>query len=152
MREYSSALITNILRREYPEVDLCIRKRLDEELPASLEDVSLIPLVVRSFKAIKGINSEVWINKGGNRSISENRDLLVSVIMLLYQPEKVLSISNIRLKRFILSRMAAELNCSRDILKKRISCVIVAFRAYKEFKSETYRLYELIKTEHKFFE
>ena len=152
MREYSSALITDILRREYPEVDMSIRKRLDDELPASLEDMTLIPTIIRSFKSIKGIQGDPWVNKRGSRALSENRELLVSVIILLYQPEKILRISNIRLKKFIITRTAAELNCSRDVLKKCISEIIVSFRAYKEFKSESYRLYELIKTENKFFQ
>jgi len=151
MREYSAALVIDIFRKEYPEIESSIRQRLDDDLPQRLQDLNFIPEIISSFKSIKGISGNNWTNKSGTRVISENRELIMAVILLLYQPEKIMRISDLRLKRFILSKVSAELGCSRDVLKMSLAGIIVAFRAYKEFREETYRIYELIKEKHQFF-
>jgi len=154
MREYSTALVIDILRREYPEVESMIMQRIGNSVPDKLEDLNMIPKVINSFKRIKGITHSDWmrVNDADYKEIIQNRNLLIAVLLLFFHPEKILNVTDRFVKRNLLSTTAVELNCTIGALKMSTSVVIVAFRAYKEFKSETYRIYELIKTENKFFE
>jgi|GEM_PF-2364981 len=154
MREYSSALIIDILHRDYPEVENMIMQRIGDTIPQKLENLELLPLVINSFKSIKGIQHSGWmrVNDISSNEIIKNRNLLIAVLLLFFHPEKILKVTDRKVKSSLLRNTAIELNCTLGALKMSISTVIVAFRAYKEFKAETYRLYELIKTENKFFE
>jgi hypothetical protein len=159
MRDYSSKLIVNVLRNDYPDIDLIIRRKLDQDIPEQLSDLKLITNIVSSFKSLKSITYLQWSRKkeghreGGHRiGIHEDRELLLSVILLFYHPEKLLRITKERTRYGVIRKTSEILNCPLGSLKMTIPYVIIAFRAYKEFREETYRIYELIKSEHKFFE
>lgn len=87
-----------------------------------------------------------------NRESSEYRKLILAVIMLFYHPDKIILSTSEKTRYGILMAVASEIECSRGMLKMRLADVIVAFKSYKEFRDESYRLYELIKTENKFFQ
>ena len=154
MREYSSALVIDILHRDYPEIESMIMQQIGDSLPGRLNDLSLIPKVIESFKKIRQVKHSGWLKSTDIdvRDMIENRNLLIAVLLMFFHPEKILKVTDRKVRCNLLRDTAAELNCSVGALKMSISTVIVAFKAYKEFKSETYRLYELIKTENKFFE
>ncbi len=150
MREYSQNLVIDILRKDYPEIDNRIRQRLNESLPVRLIDINLIPKIVSSFKRLKQLKGS--INQPMNRESSEYRKLILAVIMLFYHPDKIILSTSEKTRYGILMAVASEIECSRGMLKMRLADVIVAFKSYKEFRDESYRLYELIKTENKFFQ
>lgn len=152
MRHYNPALVVDILRKEYPEVNKRILQRIDNDIPMKLDDLELIPCIIKSFKVHRGVDHSEWINKLGSRDISEDRELLLSVVMLFFHPEKLIQLTTEKARYGVMSKMSGELNCGRDVLKKSLTAVIVAFRVYKSFHEEAYRLYELIKIENKFFE
>jgi len=152
MKEYNSDLVIDILRKEYPEIDTKIRQRINELLPENLQDLELIPKIINSFKIIKGLNYNSWISLNQNRSeVNDNRDLLFSIVLLYYHPEKILRMTDNRTRYGLISKMSNELKCSSGVLKNTLHAVIVAFRAYKDFREETYRLYNLINIENNFF-
>lgn len=145
LKVYNSNLVLQILRKDYPEIDLKIRQRIDEDIPAKVYDLEYIPDIIKSFIALREIeNLVVGISKYGSKEIWENVDLLLSVIMLFYHPEKVLQLTDEKLKYGVMSVISRELQCSNKLLQRRISQVIVSFKAYKSFKEETYRLYDVI--------
>jgi hypothetical protein len=153
MRQYSSDLVVQMLRKEYPEIENKIRLRLDTEIPDKLVNLNYLPAIINSFKAIKGVNYKSWTNSvGGPRNeMIENRELLLAVIMLFYQPEKIMNLTTAKVKYNLTIRIAEELGCKESLINAALNSVLVIFKAYKSFKEEAYRVYELIKLENKFF-
>lgn len=152
MREYSPDLVVQMLRKDYPEIESKILSRIDNEIPAKLDDMSYLPKIVDSFKCIKYANYNSWMNSVGEprNEMIENRELLISVILMFYHPEKLMNL-NKKAKYILTIDVAAELGCTNYVIRKTISDVIVAFKAYRQFRDEVYRVYELIKSEHNFF-
>lgn len=145
MKEYNIHLVVDILRKEYPEIELKIRQRIDDDIPGKVDDLSHIPEIIRLFTQIRGIDDLVMaIVRYGNKEIWENIDLLLAVVMLFYHPEKVLQLTDEKAKYGVMSAISNVLQCSNKLLQRRISQVIVSFKAYKAFREETYRIYELI--------
>lgn len=154
MREYNSSLVIDILRKDYPEIESRILQRIDDEVPQKLSDMDLIPVIVSSFKFLKGIGECNWVSTTRSREkVNDHRDLLLAVIMLFYHPEKMMMITKDKAKYGLLCKVSYCLGFDENtILSKSLPAVIVAFRAYKDFKEEVHRVYELIKIEHKFFQ
>jgi len=55
-----------------------------------------------------------------------------------------LQLTDEKAKYGVMSAISNVLQCSNKLLQRRISQVIVSFKAYKAFREETYRIYELI--------
>lgn len=145
LKVYNSNLVLQILRKDYPEVDLQIRKRIDADIPAKVDDLECIPDIIRSFIALRDIENLVAaISRYGSKEIWENVDLLLSVIMIFYHPEKLLQLTDEKLRYGVIGIIAKELQCNNKLLQRRVSQVIVSFKAYRNFKEETYRLYDMI--------
>lgn len=154
MKQYSPALVIDILRKDYPEVDSQIRQRIDESIPSCLTDLNLVPAIIQSFKKIKAVDYSKWESERGcNRGkVHEDRELLLAVLLLLYQPEKILKMTNVYTKHRLLSTISKEINCSVASLKMRVPITILSYKAYKEFKKEAFSIYEQIKLENDFFQ
>ncbi len=152
MLDYKQSLVIDILSKEYPEIHFTIRKRIENSIPEKLQDLELVPQIISSFKKLKGINYSSWTNRDREKEISENRGLLLCIVLMFFHPEKVLRMTTQKTRFGVIRDIAKELNCSSTILKTSLPSVIVAFKAYRNFREETYRLYELIKIENRFFE
>lgn len=145
LKIYNSNLVLQILRKDYPEVDLQIRQRIDADIPAKIYELEYIPDIIKSFIALREIEDlVVAISRYGSKEIWENVDLLLSVIMLFYHPEKVMQLTDEKLRYGVMGIIARELQCSNKLLQRRVSQVIVSFKAYRGFREETYRLYGVI--------
>lgn len=153
MREYNSSLVIDILRKDYPEIESRILQRINDEVPHKLSDMGLIPGIIHSFKALKGIGECNWVSTTRSREkVNDHRDMLLAVIMMFYHPEKMMMLTREHSRPGILSTTAVSLQCKSSAIRKSLPAVIVAFKAYKDFKEEVHRIYELIKIEHKFFD
>lgn len=151
MQVLSNQAIVSILNKEYPEIIEKIISQANSLLPDNvMEDTSKIVLIVESLMAIKGFNLDSFKNKQGSHTNSENRNLLVAVVFLFYNPKRLYN---------IIQRDAKDLNniiagiLGVDCRRVRESAAIVTFnyRVYKEFKKEVHSIYEQINQEHKFF-
>lgn len=153
MKAYSVHLVVDILRREYPEIEMKIRQRIDDDIPEKLEDLSHIPQIIRSFTDLRGIDDLFMaIARYGSKEIWENLDLLLAVVMLFYHPEKVLQLTEEKARYGVMSAISTVLQCSNKLLQRRIAQVIVSFKAYRSFREETYRLYDLINKRNSFLQ
>ena len=153
MHDYSPNLMVSVLRKEYPEIAEIIAARIKDTLPEEkLYDLSNINLIVTSFKNERGVKVEKWTNCKGKANITYERELLIAVLLLYYDPEKIMQLTKRQTVNGLLKCTANLIGTSTEILSMSIPAVIVAFKAYESFREEVYRLYELISIENKFFE
>jgi hypothetical protein len=153
MQEYSPVLMVSVLRKDFPEIAAQISARIKKSLPEErLTDLSKVDMIIASFKKELGISFDCWTNKKGNTRITYKRDLLIGVLLLFYNPEKLLQLVDQQTMHGVFKRADDILGTSKNVLVMASANVIVAFKAYEEFRSEVYRLYELIKIENNFFE
>ena len=145
--------MVSVLRKDYPEIAELIAERITKSLPEKrLHDISNVDLIIESFKKELGISAKCWTNKKGSIRITDKRDMLIAVLLLFYNPEKILQLVDTSAVRGMFKRASEIIGTSPVILSMTAPNVIVAFRAYEEFRNEVYRLYDLIKIENKFFE
>jgi len=153
MNDQHASLMITVLRKDYPEIATLITAKISKSLPErSLYDLQHIDQIVASFKLAKGITEQNWTEGKSEIKIVESRDLLLGVILMFYHPEKLMDLTSLRTKSGVLKNLALALGTKQPVLSLRVAIVIVAFRAYEEFRLEVYRLYELIRIENKFFE
>jgi hypothetical protein len=152
MIDQHSALMITVLRRDYPEIAESISEKISRSMPEqTLEDLSMIEQIVISFKKEKGIEHHSWTWRKSQVSITRDRELLLAVVLLFYHPEKIIYHAPVRVKNGIIQTLSDNLGTSRVILSQTIPSTTIAFRVYEDFRTEVYRLYELIKTENQFF-
>lgn len=154
MREYGAEIMVTVLRKDYPDIADKIVGKIKETLPSErLKDLSNIGKIVTSFKKIKGIQQlDNWTNSTGKVSITYERELLLGVMLLFYDPEKILQLVRRNTVPGLLKSISHVIKASKSVLSISVPGVIVAFKAYPDFREEVYRLYDLIITENKFFE
>lgn len=152
MIDQHSTLMITVLRKDYPEIASSISDKISRTLPEqSLTDLALIDQIVASFKIEKGITEQNWTKGKSKVKITRSRQLLTAVILLFYHPEKLLQLTSSNTKSGVLKRLSSLIGTSPEILSMSVANVIVAFKAYEDFKTEVYRLYALIKEENQFF-
>lgn len=152
MNDQHSALMINVLRKDYPEIASSISEKIIKTLPEqSLTDLGLIDQIVTSFKKEKGIEDKNWTIGKAKVNITRERELLLAVVLLFYHPEKLFQLTDKATKYRLQTSLAAHIGTSPDLISMDLANVIVAFKAYADFKIEVYRLYELIKEENQFF-
>lgn len=153
MQQYNSNLVLAVLRKEYPEIAIQIDNKIRESLPDQrLTDLSNIEKIVSSFKRERSVIEESWTNCKGKANITHERDLLIAVTLLFYDPDKLMQLIRKHTQQGVLKQVSDLIGTSQKILSMTTPNVIVAFKAYPDFRAEVYRLYELISNEHKFFE
>lgn len=153
MQQYNSNLVLAVLRKEYPQVAIEIDRKIRESLPDQcLTDLSNIDKIVVSFKIERGVIEQNWTNCKGKANITYERDLLLAVTLLFYDPDKLMQLIRKHTQQGVLKHVADLIGTSQKVLSMTTPNVIVAFKAYPDFRAEVYRLYELISNEHKFFE
>lgn len=153
MHDYNPTLMVSVLRKEYPEIAEMIALRIKKTLPEErLYDLSNIEKIITSFKRERGVTAENWTNSKGKASITYERDLLIAVLLLFYDPERILQLVNRPILRGMMKVAADHIGTSRKVLTMSMPGAIVAFKAYQDFREEVYRLYDLISIENKFFE
>lgn len=144
----------SILFRDYPEIaqriKAGIQSKEDEEMPSFvLRSFELIPDIVEGFKKAKGIQEIIWVTQNGQKSrkrIVENRELLVAVILLFYDPERILGLKvSPKSKNGLVKAIAQYANCKPNPISDSAVKAIFAFKVYKDFKEEVTLLYEIIK-------
>ena len=147
MRAYNSNLVINILKKDYPEIENRILERIKNEVPDRLDDLNMVPKIIQSFIDIKELHYSEWTARPGQtvKPMLKDRNLLLAVLILFYHPSKILNLSSDKLKASLIIKTSIELECPKQVLKNTIADILVGFRAYKEFRDETYRVYELIK-------
>lgn len=151
--EYSSNLMISVLRKEYPEIAQRITRKIKETLPGEqLTDLSNIGKIIATFKREKQVKTDNWTNGKGKTNITYKRDLLVAVLLLFYDPEKIMQLVRRNTIPGILKQASVLIGTSQEVLSMSTPGVIVAFKAYEDFREEVYRLYDLIRIEHRFFE
>lgn len=151
--EYSSNLMVAVLRKEYPEIADIITEKIKETLPDErLTDLSDIEKIVSTFKKIKGIQLESWTNGKGRTNITYERELLIAVLLLFYDPEKIMQLVRRNTVPGVLKQASCLIGTSQEVLSMSTPGVIVAFKAYEGFREEVYRIYDLIRIENNFFE
>jgi hypothetical protein len=152
MNDQHSTLMITVLRREYPEIAISISDKINKNMPErSVTDLTLINQIVASFKKDKGITESQWIKGKSKIKITESRELLIAVTLLFYHPEKLLQLTSTNTRYGVLKILSELIGTSLEVLSKSVPNVIVAFKAYEDFKIEVYRLYDLIKNENQFF-
>jgi len=151
--EYSSNLMVAVLRKEYPEIADIITEKIKEALPDErLTDLSNVEKIVSAFKKIKGIQVDNWTNGKGKTNITYERELLIAVLLLFYDPEKIMQLVRRNTVPGVLKQASALIGTSQEVLSMSTPGVIVAFKAYEGFREEVYRMYDLIRIENHFFE
>lgn len=151
--EYSSNLMVAVLRKEYPEIADIITEKIKEALPDErLTDLSNVEKIVSAFKKIKGIQVDNWTNGKGKTNITYERELLIAVLLLFYDPEKIMQLVRRNTVPGVLKQASALIGTSQEVLSMSTPGVIVAFKAYEGFREEVYRMYDLIRIENSFFE
>lgn len=149
--QLSNKTIVQVLRKEYPDVIDKITSEYVADLPDNkLTDFSLILQIIESFKKIRGIHVKSFKNEIGQKKITDERILLLAVILLFFNPERLYGIK--RHDHLKISNAVSKLtDTSQVVLTKSLNDAVLSIKAYKDFKKEVYRLYELIKQENKFF-
>lgn len=153
MHEYSSNLMVSVLRKDFPEIADKIAYRIKTTLPEErLYDLSNIGLIVDSFKKERGVTAENWTNTKGKASITYERELLIAVLLMFYDPEKIMQMVDRHIIKGLLIKASKLIGTTSSVLSMSVPGVIVAFKAYQDFREEVYRLYDVISIENKFFE
>lgn len=157
MQYANSALILNILHRDYPDVAVNINRQISQALPAyRLTDYAAISGIVKSFESAAVIAEKHWpqsefvaLSLTGDEQrlckITEVREILIAVVMLFYQPERLLGLDTGCARRGLLKELAEVIDTNRFLLSHSLSNAITRYRAYKSFKAEVDWLYEQIK-------
>lgn len=116
--------------------DLLI-KRLKAEHPAIYLDLAGVKAgkadinaVIAEFCNITGITQEQLINRASLRF------LLLSVCIHYYQPEKILNMSNQRLKNGIFPAITNFCKCNRTVLSNWVGQIVFQFNVYEGFREE----------------
>ncbi len=162
MNQHLPELVVNVLNREYPDVSRKITDILNSALPTcTVSNSSLIPEIVGRVLALKGIeySSVNWNGKRGyrvpvkilvagkpNYLLSDLRELLVAVIVGLYDPAKLIGYSTMRLKPGILQTFIEYTGSNPVPVYKSVSNAVVHYRIYQSFRSEVDELVEQLKT------
>lgn len=153
MREYGAEIMVTVLRKDYPEIAEMITGKIKDTLPSGrLDDLSNVERIITSFKKIKSIEVENWTNGKGKVNITYERELLLGVLMLFYDPEQIMQFVKRNTVPGLLKQVSTLIGTTQKVLSMSTPNVIVAFKAYPDFREEVYRLYDLIITENKFFE
>lgn len=151
--EYRADLMVAVLCKEYPEIAAVITEKIKEVLPAEqLTDLSHIKDIIDVFKRIKGIKVDNWTNGKGKVNITYERELLLAVILLFYDPEKMMQLVQKNTAPGVLKQTSKLTGASQEVLSMSVPGVTVAFKVYEDFRSEVYRIYHLIRTEKGLFE
>ncbi|WP_231489891.1 hypothetical protein [Pedobacter sp. Leaf170] len=149
--QLSDKAIVQVLRKSYPEVIDKITSDISIALPEHrLTDLTKLASIIQVFNREKQINAEDFSNPSYKRKTSQNRKLLMALVLLFYNPERLCNIT--RKETIGLSKMVSDLTGShiRSITVSANDAVTL-IKIYKDFKIEVYRLYDLINKEFNFF-
>jgi len=153
MHDYSPNLMVSVLRKDFPEIAEQISNRIKTTLPGDrLYDLSSIETIIESFKKERGVTADNWTNSKGKANITYERELLIAVLLMFYDPEKIMQLVDRQVFKGLLYHASKLIGTTNAVLSMSVPGVIVAFKAYQDFREEVYRLYDLISIENKFFE
>lgn len=145
--------MVSVLRKDFPEIAEQISNRIKTTLPGDrLYDLSRIEIIIESFKKERGVTADNWTNSKGKANITYERELLIAVLLMFYDPEKIMQLVDRQVFKGLLHHASKLIGTTNAVLSMSVPGVIVAFKAYQDFREEVYRLYDLISIENKFFE
>ena len=145
--------MVSVLRKDFPEIAEQISNRIKTTLPGDrLYDLSSIETIIESFKKERGVTADNWTNSKGKANITYERELLIAVLLMFYDPEKIMQLVDRQVFKGLLYHASKLIGTTNAVLSMSVPGVIVAFKAYQDFREEVYRLYDLISIENKFFE
>ncbi len=151
MMSYPSEFIINVLRKDYPDINLEISEKIRQSLPEkSLNDLSQISVIIRSFLKAKGLTCFRWQNQPGQKKVTDTRELLLAVVLMFYHPEKIHGFTAREKKTGMVKALSELIECRQDIISKSMMSAVSAYRTYRNFREEVQRLYDVIKGDVKF--
>lgn len=149
MKAYDSTLVINVLCADYPDIASRINQKIQTAMPELiLNDLSELETIIDRFCKLKGLEYDTWSNQPGQTRITNDRELLLALIIMFFQPEKINGLHYGRIKQGIVKNLSIHMNCSKEIISQSISCALDNYRIYADFKEEVDQLYETLKSKY----
>lgn len=167
-------VMLSILHRDYPDVAASIHEQISKSMPAErLTDFELLPAMVNQFlisaktfdqpgilpnDQVDWRTSRSYImcvmssNIAKRCSITELREILLAVVLMLFHPEKILSLTSRPAKSGLIKQLSILLKCDKVTLSQSMSNAISHYKTYKSFRDDVEHLYNDIKIQAKYFE
>lgn len=143
MGNFNSSLMLNVLVRDFPEVVDRINAKIVESMPkVVLSDTSEIEKIVNQFCKLKKISLESWSNQPGKSRITDERELLLAVIIMFFQPERLNGLCEKRIKTGIVKELSTALNSGKQVISRSISSAISNYKIYPDFKKKVHQTYD----------
>lgn len=169
MTQYSPAIICALVEKEYPDVYQTLVTRLSESLPAKrLTDLLHACRVVNDLEDLLEIKGIDWTNAEAKVSyrirpdemrysrVTDVRELLIAVLLLFYQPEKIYRYNYSPVKRSPakqgLTKMISEITgISVGQLSHVTINTVSHFQSYKAFRADVQHLYQALNEKTDYF-
>jgi hypothetical protein len=160
-----NSLMINVLYQDYPDIASIITDKINAWLPEqTAHDISLIENVVLDFNTELSISGIVWSNSTGRVNckfgddeirmlkITEVREMLVAVVLMFFNPEKILGLSNAAASKGIVKELSRLTDCSKSQLSFDINNAISYYkRSYRGFRADVDMIYAAIKVKRNYF-
>ncbi len=146
---YHSALVLNVLWKEFPDVANRITDKIKSAMPeVVLSDPNEIKTIVEDYCILNDLNFETWSNQPGQTRITDDRELLLAVIIMFFQPERLNGMCEKRIKQGIVKELSIVMKCDKAIISQSISSAINNYKIYSNFKGEVHEMYDQLKSNH----
>lgn len=161
MQDNSHSIIVSVLRKEFPEIAKSIDEMINLKMPDFvLEDFSQMQLIKETFIELFIHNDKIIWRNSTDRvlcrlssdeyrlcKVTEIRDMLMAVLLMFYQPERILTFGDEKVKRKngIVKEATSILDCYSTDVGRSLVNSITFYKSYPGFRDEVDRLYKEIK-------
>lgn len=144
--EVSQVLVLNVLQRDFPDVAEKIMSKIRSSMPEMvLSDTDQVQTVINAYCKIRDIQFDTWSNKPGIKRITYERELLLTVMIMFFQPEKLNGLSDDVVRYGLIKELSKCMICSKNVISISISNCISNYRIYNDFRNESNEVYNQIK-------
>lgn len=149
MSSYSSAIVLNVLWKEFPDVANRITDKIKSAMPEIvLSDPNEIKTIVEDYCELKELSLETWCNQPGQTRITDDRELLLAVVIMFFQPERLNGMCEKQIKRGIVKELSIVMKCSKRVISESILASINNYKIYSDFKFEVHNTYDQLISNH----
>lgn len=149
MKAYNSTLVLNVLCNDYPDIASRINQKIQSAMPEMiLNDLSELKYIIHEYCKLKGLLYDTWSNQPGQTRITNERELLLAIVIMFFQPEKINGLHDSRIKQGIVKNLSIHMKCSKEVISQSIACALDNYRIYADFKTEVDQLYDKLKSKY----
>lgn len=159
----SPAIIAYALQRNHPDIYQKLQNEITSTLPVQkITEIKMLNLIVADFCQLLELKSPDWrdsrsmiaCNAQQQREyrMTEIREMLLGVVLLLFQPERIYQVLPGQIKSGIIKSLSNILNVQKPTLSVGANTAITHFKAYKEFNSDVLYVYHQLINKRNYFD